>query len=243
MESETRQKPYDKTKYILLSYIVHFIVVVWYSFVRKRDIIIPSASQALIDRGGGYIIAVYHETTLALYRHATQFLQKKKHAVMVALVSQSKDGEIIHQTFARSQLKSVRGSSTRGGTGAFRAILKEMKQNHVPIFTVDGPKGPRHVIKPGVIVTASLSGAPILYLDARFDRHFQFRSWDKHFFPKFGARLYLQYGEPFYVPRNLNESEIDEWSNKLGEKMKENRDQLEEFVRGKLPYNSIDTML
>jgi lysophospholipid acyltransferase (LPLAT)-like uncharacterized protein len=196
-----------------------------------------------IENGGGYIIAVFHETTLSLYRHATQYLQKKKHATMVALVSQSKDGEIIHQTFARSRLKSVRGSSTRGGTGAFRALLKEMKQKHVPIFTVDGPKGPRHEVKPGVIATASLTGAPILYLDARYDRHYQFKSWDKHFFPKFGAKLYIQYGEPFAVPKGLTEIEIEEWAKKLGEKMKENRLKLEEFVHGKHPNNSIDTML
>ncbi|MDZ4724714.1 MAG: lysophospholipid acyltransferase family protein [Leptospira sp.] len=241
--AETPQKPYSKTKYIILSYIVHLIVVVWYFFVRKKDLIIPEASKKIIDGGGGFIIAVYHETTLSLYRHATQYLQKKKKAQMVALVSQSKDGEIIHQTFARSNLPSVRGSSTRGGTGAFRAILKEMKQRHVPIFTVDGPKGPRHEVKPGVIATASITGAPILYLDSRYDRHYQFKSWDKHFFPKFGAKLYIQYGEPFLVPKGLSESEIEVWAKKLEEKMDLNRKKLEAFVQEKHPNNSIDTML
>lgn len=243
MTSQSVQKPYNKTKYIALSYLVHILIVIWCFFVRRAALIIPDSSQSLIDSGGGYIIAVYHETTLALYRHATQYLQKKKSAIMVALVSQSKDGEIIHQTFARSNLKSVRGSSTRGGTGAFRAILKEMKQRHVPIFTVDGPKGPRQEVKPGVIVTASITGAPILYLDARYDRHYQFKSWDRHFFPKFRARLYIQYGEPFLVPKDLNEAEIDVWAKKLSEKMKENRLRLEGYVLGKEQNNSIDTLL
>jgi lysophospholipid acyltransferase (LPLAT)-like uncharacterized protein len=243
MTAASPQKPYSKIKYFFLSYLVHVIVVVWYFFVKKKALVIPPASQALIEKGGGFIVAVYHETTLSLYRHATQFLQKKKKATMVALVSQSKDGEIIHQTFARSKLRSVRGSSTRGGTGAFRAILKEMKQKHVPIFTVDGPKGPRKEVKPGVIVTASLTGAPILFLDARYDRHYQFRSWDRHFFPKFAAKLYIQYGEPFFVPSNLKEAEIDKWAKKLEEKMEQNRNRLEEFVRENHPNNSIDTML
>ncbi len=243
MTGPSVQKPYNKTKYIVLSYLVHIFIVTWYSFVRRAVLILPDSAQSLIDAGGGYIIAVYHETTLALYRHATQYLQKKKNATMVALVSQSKDGEIIHQTFARSNLKSVRGSSTRGGTGAFRAILKEMKQRHVPIFTVDGPKGPRQVVKPGVIATASITGAPILYLDARYDRHYQFKSWDRHFFPKFRARLYIQYGEPFLVPKNLSEAEVSSWAKKLEEKMKENRERLEGFVLGKHQNNSIDTLL
>ncbi|TGN18873.1 lysophospholipid acyltransferase family protein [Leptospira idonii] len=243
MASSAPQKPYSKTKYIFLSYIVHLIVVVWYLFVRNRDVKIPEAAQKFIDQGGNFIIAVFHETTLSLYRHATGYLQKKKKAPMFALVSQSKDGEIIHQTFARSNLKTVRGSSTRGGTGAFRAILKEMKAGGVPIFTVDGPKGPRHEVKPGVIATASLTGFPILYLHSQYDRFWQFKSWDRHFFPKFGANLYISYGEPFFVPKGLDESGIDEWSKKLEDLMKQNAKELEDLVRKKHPNNSIDSQL
>ncbi|WP_411823769.1 lysophospholipid acyltransferase family protein [Leptospira sp. 'Mane'] len=241
MAGSSPQKPYSKTKYIILSYLVHFIVRVWYLFVRNRELIVPAASQRLINSGGGFIIAVFHETTLSLYRHAVVYLQKKKKASMFALVSQSKDGEIIHQTFARSNLRSVRGSSTRGGTGAFRAILKEMKSGGVPIFTVDGPKGPRHEVKPGVIATASITGIPILFLDSQYDRAWRFNSWDRHFFPKFGANLYISYGEPFFVPKALDEAGMEEWSKKLEEKMKEKRKELEEYVREKHPNNSIDS--
>ncbi|EOQ90302.1 PF04028 domain protein [Leptospira yanagawae serovar Saopaulo str. Sao Paulo = ATCC 700523] len=240
MIPDNKQKPYSKTKYIILSYIVHFIVRVWYLFIRNQKFIIPEESATVIEQGRDYIIAVFHETTLSLYRHATQYLKRKKKADMVALVSQSKDGEIIHQTFARSGLRSVRGSSTRGGTGAFRNILKEMKQGAVPIFTVDGPKGPRREVKPGVIVTASLTGFPILYLHSCYDRAYVFKSWDRHFFPKFGARLFIQYGKPFLVPKGLTESQIDEYAKKLEQEMQANAASLESYVRGLFPDNSID---
>ncbi|XDD42335.1 lysophospholipid acyltransferase family protein [Leptospira sp. WS60.C2] len=240
MIPDNKQKPYSKTKYIFFSYLIHFIVRVWYLFVRNQTFIIPNASQNVIEQGGNYIIAVFHETTLSLYRHATEYLKRKKKADMVALVSQSKDGEIIHQTFARSGLRSVRGSSTRGGTGAFRNILKEMKQGAVPIFTVDGPKGPRREVKPGVIVTASLTGFPILYLHSCYDRAYVFKSWDRHFFPKFGARLFIQYGDPFFVPKGLTESEIDAYAKQLETAMNANAEALESYVRGLFPDNSID---
>lgn len=240
MIPDNKQKPYSKTKYIILSWVVHFIVRVWYLFIRNQKFIIPEESAKVIEKGSGYIIAVFHETTLSLYRHATQYLKRKKKADMVALVSQSKDGEIIHQTFARSNLRSVRGSSTRGGTGAFRNILKEMKQGAVPIFTVDGPKGPRREVKPGVIVTASLTGFPILYLHSCYDRAYTFKSWDRHFFPKFGAKLFIQYGEPFFVPKGLSESQIDEYAKKLEIAMGKNAEILESFVRGQSSDNSID---
>ncbi|MDF3821456.1 lysophospholipid acyltransferase family protein [Leptospira sp. 96542] len=243
MEDQNKQKPYSKTKYIFLSYLVHLIVVVWYLFIRKEKPVIPTESQKCIDVGSKYIIAVFHETTLSLYRHATQYLQKKKKADMVALVSQSKDGEIIHQTFARSSLRSVRGSSTRGGTGAFRNILKEMKAGAVPIFTVDGPKGPRREVKPGVIVTASLTGFPILYLHSAYSKFWQFRSWDRHFFPKFGAKLYIQYGEPFFVPKGLSEADIDKYAKQLQDLMNQNAANLEQKVAEMHPNNSIDIPL
>ncbi|MCZ8344706.1 MAG: lysophospholipid acyltransferase family protein [Leptospira sp.] len=235
-----KQKPYSKTKYIILSYLVHLIVRIWYLGVRKKPAIIPATAQNYIDQGKGFIIAVFHETTLSLYRHATEYLQKEKGAKMIALVSQSKDGEIIHQTFARSNLRSVRGSSTRGGTGAFRNILKEMKQGGVPIFTVDGPKGPRHDVKPGVVATASITGFPILYLHSAYDRFWQFGSWDRHFFPKWGAYLYIKYGEPFFVPKGLNEEQIETYAKELQAKMLANREEVQTLMRQNHPNNSID---
>lgn len=235
-----KQKPYSKTKYIILSYLVHIIVRIWYLSVRKKKPIIPANAQGFIDQGKGFIIAVFHETTLSLYRHATEYLQKEKGAEMIALVSQSKDGEIIHQTFARSNLRSVRGSSTRGGTGAFRNILKEMKEGAVPIFTVDGPKGPRHDVKPGVIATASITGFPILYLHSVYDQFWQFGSWDRHFFPKWGANLYIKYGEPFFVPKGLNEEQIETYAKELQVKMLANLQEVQSLMRQNHPNNSID---
>ncbi len=243
MASASPQKPYNKTKYFLLSYLIHFILNVWYFFIKKAELRIPPASQALIDQGRGYIIAGFHEATLSLFRHTTGYLQKQKGAKMVALVSQSKDGEIIHQTFARSNLSSIRGSSTRGGTGAFRSILKAMKEGQVPIFTVDGPKGPRHEVKPGIIAAASLSQLPILYLHSQYNLFWRFNSWDRHFFPKWRARLHIWYGEPFRVPKGLDEAGIEEWALKLQAEMLKLEQNLETEIRSLYPNNSIDVPL
>jgi len=232
---------YSKTKYILGSFLIHWILNVWYLFVRNKEIKVPAESQKFIDQGRGYIIAGFHEATLSLYRHATAYLQDRKGAKLVALVSQSKDGEIICQTFARNNLASIRGSSSRGGIAAFKSILKETRNGAVPIFTVDGPRGPRHVIKPGVIATASLTQFPILYLHSHYDRYIRFNSWDRHFFPKFGARLHVWYGEPFFVPKGLEEKGLEEYAILLQKKMKELASQMEEMIHSAYPDNSIDT--
>lgn len=78
------------------------------------------------------------------------------------LISQHGDGEIIARIVARFGHRAVRGSSTRGGAGALRALVKLGRSGHDVAVTPDGPKGPRQVAKLGVIQLAKASGLPIV---------------------------------------------------------------------------------
>lgn len=79
-----------------------------------------------------------------------------------ALISQHGDGEIIARIVARFGHQAVRGSSTRGGAGALRALIKLGRSGQDIAVTPDGPKGPRQVVKLGVIQLAKASGLPIV---------------------------------------------------------------------------------
>ncbi|HKI80352.1 MAG TPA: DUF374 domain-containing protein, partial [Pseudodesulfovibrio sp.] len=101
---------------------------------------------------------------------------------VVTFVSQSKDGEVIARVLEQIGHVTVRGSSTRGGVRALLQAKRIMeKQNRMAVFTVDGPKGPRHKPKDGIIFLAQRAGAKIVPLRAYpvskkvFDK-----SWD-HF--------------------------------------------------------------
>jgi lysophospholipid acyltransferase (LPLAT)-like uncharacterized protein len=80
------------------------------------------------------------------------------------LISQHGDGEIIARIIARFGHEAVRGSSTRGGAGALRALIKLGRSGRDVVVTPDGPKGPRHVVKLGVIQLAKATGLPIVPL-------------------------------------------------------------------------------
>ena len=98
----------------------------------------------------------WHEHILAfVYRYAF----RKKISVMA---SKSKDGEIIASALKMLKLRVVRGSSTRGGSYAFRSMLKACKEGYSSSLMVDGPKGPHRVLKPGIILLASRAGTPIV---------------------------------------------------------------------------------
>lgn len=80
------------------------------------------------------------------------------------LISQHRDGELIHRIVTRFGFRSVRGSTTRGGVAALRQLI-ELGQSGVDlVVTPDGPKGPRQVVQIGVIHLAKATGLPIVPL-------------------------------------------------------------------------------
>lgn len=80
------------------------------------------------------------------------------------LISRHQDGEIIARIIARFGHRAVRGSSTRGGALALRELIRLGRSGADLVVTPDGPKGPRQVVKMGVIQLARASGLPIVPL-------------------------------------------------------------------------------
>ncbi len=117
-----------------------------------------------------------HEALDGLYREGRNIILAFWHAQQLmipigyrgtgshVLISQHGDGEIIARIIARFGHEAVRGSSTRGGTGALRALIKLGRSGRDVVVTPDGPKGPRHVAKLGVIHLAKVTGLPIVPL-------------------------------------------------------------------------------
>jgi len=117
-----------------------------------------------------------HEAVDGLYREGRHIILAFWHAQQLmipfgyrgagahVLISQHGDGEIIARIIARFGHGAVRGSSTRGGAGALRALIKLGRSGRDIAVTPDGPKGPRHVAKLGVIHLAKATGLPIVPL-------------------------------------------------------------------------------
>jgi lysophospholipid acyltransferase (LPLAT)-like uncharacterized protein len=121
---------------------------------------------------------------------------------MACVVSQSKDGEILTQVLESFGFMTVRGSSSRGGMRALIAAKRVMDEQGVGvIFTVDGPRGPRHKVKPGAVFLANHAGSPILPVRAVMSRAKIFhRAWDKFQLPWPFSKCTIIYGDPVFVP-------------------------------------------
>jgi lysophospholipid acyltransferase (LPLAT)-like uncharacterized protein len=117
------------------------------------------------------------------------------------LASRSRDGELIARWARRFGLEPVRGSSSHGGTGALRALARALRAGREVVVVPDGPRGPREVLKPGVIALARLTGAPIVPMAVGASREWRVRSWDEFRIPRPFARCVMRFGEPIHVSR------------------------------------------
>jgi len=117
------------------------------------------------------------------------------------LTSRSRDGEIVARWIRGFGLEPVRGSSSRGGGEALRALTRALQSGREVVVVPDGPRGPREVLKPGVIALARLSGAPIVPLAVGASREWRLRSWDEFRIPRPLARCVVRFGEPIHVSR------------------------------------------
>ncbi|MEO8277674.1 MAG: lysophospholipid acyltransferase family protein [Thermoanaerobaculia bacterium] len=139
--------------------------------------------------GRPFILAFWH-------RHLILMRYAYRGSRMCVLVSQSWDGELTSQTLGHLGIATSRGSSSRGGVAALRDLLRKARSGSDLAFTPDGPRGPVHKVQPGVVVTAIVSGLPIVPVAIGATRKRLLRSWDRMLVPLPGARVDVVYGAP-----------------------------------------------
>ena len=152
------------------------------------------------------IYAVWHDRIFL----GTYFLKGQG---IVFLTSRSFDGEYIARFLQRFGFGVIRGSSTRGGTRALVEMIRGMKNGLSMGFTVDGPKGPRYQVKPGVAALARKTGCPILPFVITPKSYFTLNSWDRLQIPRPFSRALVQFGRPIGAPGG--EVSLESVSNEL----------------------------
>jgi lysophospholipid acyltransferase (LPLAT)-like uncharacterized protein len=113
------------------------------------------------------------------------------------LVSHSKDGEIMARGARYLGYHVVRGSSSRGAVGGMMALIKASREGHHASLAVDGPQGPRHVCKPGIVRLTQKAGVPLLPTGVAVSRTYVFqKAWNKTFLPLPFSRQVIFFGTP-----------------------------------------------
>jgi lysophospholipid acyltransferase (LPLAT)-like uncharacterized protein len=134
-----------------------------------------------------------------------------RHENVHAMVSLHVDGEMIAQTLHRLGIPTIRGSSTRGAKRATAEMIRALKRGIICALMPDGPKGPRHVFKPGAITIAQKSGAYLLPFTFACSNAFRFNSWDRFALPLPFSKSIAIYGEPIAVPADLKDDAFEDF--------------------------------
>lgn len=122
----------------------------------------------------------------------------RDHQIRV-LTSRSYDGEYIARIIERLGFRAVRGSNSRGAVQSLRELQRELETGKFVAFTIDGPRGPRYVAKPGPIHLARVTGAPIFSFYVAPERAWTLKSWDAFLIPKPFSRVHCYVRTPMNV--------------------------------------------
>lgn len=145
----------------------------------------------------GSVLGLYHQQ-FALITPWTRAcgLMKKPFSV---LVSDHRDGEYLARIIQNLGGSTVRGDSRRRPVAGLRAILQVGKEGHTLVFAMDGPVGPRGVIKTGVVAAALMLQKPVRLVFASAHKPLVFsKAWDRFFIPLPFRRAYLHIAEPWF---------------------------------------------
>lgn len=127
------------------------------------------------------------------------------------MISRSFDGELIARIVEKLGFRPVRGSSSRGGAGAFIAMREELELGHPAVFTADGPRGPLYVAKRGPVLLAQKTGFKICCFHVAVERAWILNSWDKMMVPKPFSRASFYITSPLAVPPDATEEQLENY--------------------------------
>jgi lysophospholipid acyltransferase (LPLAT)-like uncharacterized protein len=154
--------------------------------------------------GQPLIYAVWHDRILMVPWLTARLRRTRGARAVCVLTSRSRDGELVARWVARFGLAVVRGSSSRGGAGALRALAASVRAGEDVAVVPDGPRGPRERLQPGLVVLASVTGAPVVPLAFAARPARRLASWDRFLVPLPFARAALVFGKATTVPRDAD---------------------------------------
>jgi hypothetical protein len=128
---------------------------------------------------------------------------------IAVMVSRSFDGEYIARTIEKLGFVAVRGSSSRGGAQALLGLKNQLDQGNLVAFTIDGPRGPKYVSKPGPVLLSRASALPMAAFYVALSDAWVLNTWDALMIPKPFSKALVRFSAKMQVPAVADDVEMD----------------------------------
>lgn len=133
------------------------------------------------------------------------YLQKNKN--FSALVSLSKDGDLLASLLSKWEFKVARGSSHIGGKEALEIMINQVREGSSIAITPDGSKGPARKMKAGAVVIAKKCRLKLFAVGIGYMNRITLRSWDSFEIPLPFSKAVAVYSDPFEIESGLTYEE------------------------------------
>ena len=153
-----------------------------------------------------YIGALWHNRLLVFPLILRRFFPQRHGA---ALISASRDGDLLADAVRRFGYDVVRGSSSRLGASAILQLTHVLASGGDVVITPDGPRGPAYELGPGIIFLAQKSGASVLPINLEYSRCWRVGSWDRFIVPRPFTKVRVLINRPHNVKSTTTHEEFE----------------------------------
>ena len=143
-----------------------------------------------------YIGALWHNRLLIFPAVLRRFFPQRNGA---ALISASRDGDLLTDAILHFGYEVIRGSSSRLGASAILQLTEELASGRDVVITPDGPRGPAYELGPGIVFLAQKSGASVLPMNLEYSRCWRLGSWDRFIIPQPFSKVRVLISQPHHV--------------------------------------------
>ncbi len=175
--------------------------------------------------GGRAILTFWHRSILS----ATWYWRRRG---IVVLNTTNFDGQWTRRVIERLGYGTAQGSSSRGGLKGLAVMARRMDEGCDTAFTIDGPRGPRYIAKPGPVMLARRTGQPIVVFHIGLESAHTFeKSWDLLQVPAPFSRAVVAIAPPIRVPADADQKLMHEKHAEMQAALERVRDVAEAWFR------------
>jgi len=215
------RKQYQSFLRFIGNYVLYILIQTLCKTLRIQTIGSESINSFIKEKGN-FVLAFWHGTmVIPWFAH--------RNLKLLAIISQSKDGDLLAKILRKWNYKVVRGSSSKGGEVALQIMIDHAKHECAVSITPDGPRGPNFKMKAGAVITAKKSGVPLVLVGAGYQSKLKLQSWDNFEVPFPFSKVQLVYSEPILIDGNLSRDETSKIILECEEKLNELQKRAQDF--------------
>jgi lysophospholipid acyltransferase (LPLAT)-like uncharacterized protein len=124
----------------------------------------------------------------------------RRNCGVVVMNTTAFDGQWTRKVIEWMGYGTAQGSSSRGGLRGLAVMARRIEDGRDCAFTIDGPRGPRFIAKPGPVMLARRTGAPIVvfHIGVEHGKTFE-KTWDHFLLPRLFTKTIMIFAPPIEV--------------------------------------------